>query len=214
MTTIGKRRPVRLSALSCKAEKRASNPVTSPPGTEYFDIVSPPPGDREVVSQVERLSSSETKIAPRLVWIAVWSSGRGSAAGTVASRVMGSATSLCLGADRYPPQWYLYPLRHGDLPRRCAGDSPQARPALPAGERHLDRPVSRRKGQAGAASGRGPLGRRAPAGLRERQHGRVFDGDRRCTGRGGSRFLCGAWIRAVTRLPAARAPDAASRRER
>src|SRR5271166_2521307 len=113
MTTIGKRRPVRLSALSCKAEKRASNPVTSPPGTEYFDIVSPPPGDREVVSQVERLSSSETKIAPRLVWIAVWSSGRGSAAGTVASRVMGSATSLCLGADRYPPPWYLYRYAQG-----------------------------------------------------------------------------------------------------
>ena len=70
------------------------------------------------------------------------------------------------------------------------------------------------KDQAGTASGRGPLGRRAPAGLRERQHGRVFDGDRRCTGRGGSRFLRGAWIRAVAGLAAARAADASSRRER
>src|SRR5271166_3012468 len=141
MTTIGKRRPVRLSALSCKAEKRASNPVTSPPGTEYFDIVSPPPGDREVVSQVERLSSSETKIAPRLVWIAVWSSGRGSAAGTVASRVMGSATSLCLGADRYPPPWYLYPAT--SRPGRTAASratSPLFPPALWLRSRRL--PVS------------------------------------------------------------------------
>ena len=35
----------------------------SPPRTLCLDIVSPAPGDREVISQVERLSSSETKIA-------------------------------------------------------------------------------------------------------------------------------------------------------
>jgi hypothetical protein len=39
-----------------------------------FDIFVPPPGDSDVISQVERLSSNETKIAPRLVWIAFGSS--------------------------------------------------------------------------------------------------------------------------------------------
>jgi len=33
--------------------------------TECFDIFSPPPGDSDVISQVERLSSNEMKIAPR-----------------------------------------------------------------------------------------------------------------------------------------------------
>jgi hypothetical protein len=32
-----------------------------------LDIVSPTPGDREVISHTERLSSSETKIAARSV---------------------------------------------------------------------------------------------------------------------------------------------------
>jgi hypothetical protein len=45
--------------------------VKSPPRTECFDIFSPPPGDSEVISQLERLNSNETKIAPRSVWIAV-----------------------------------------------------------------------------------------------------------------------------------------------
>jgi hypothetical protein len=75
-----------------------------------------------------------------------------------------------------PRRRLLYPLRHGDFPRRCTGGGPQARPTSPTGERNLDRPAGRRKGQAGTASGRGPFGRRAPASLRERQHGRVFDG--------------------------------------
>jgi hypothetical protein len=43
----------------------------SPPRTWCFDIFSPPPGDSDVISQVERLSSSETKIAPRSVRTAV-----------------------------------------------------------------------------------------------------------------------------------------------
>jgi hypothetical protein len=37
-----------------------------------FDIFSPP-GESDVINQVERLSSNETKIAPRLVRIAVGS---------------------------------------------------------------------------------------------------------------------------------------------
>jgi hypothetical protein len=44
---------------------------TSPLGTECFDIFSPLPGDSEVTSQVDRLNSKETKIAPRSVRIAV-----------------------------------------------------------------------------------------------------------------------------------------------
>src|SRR5438034_8762673 len=38
---------------------------SSPPRTTCFDIFSPPPGDSEVISHVDRLSSNETKIAPR-----------------------------------------------------------------------------------------------------------------------------------------------------
>jgi hypothetical protein len=53
----------RLFSLSFK--NRANNPDTSPAGTEYFDIFSPFPGDNDVISQVERLSSNETKIALR-----------------------------------------------------------------------------------------------------------------------------------------------------
>jgi hypothetical protein len=45
--------------------------VTSPALKECFDILSPFPGDSDVISQVERLSSSETKIAPRFVWMAI-----------------------------------------------------------------------------------------------------------------------------------------------
>jgi hypothetical protein len=46
----------------------------SPADTLCFDIFSPPHGDSDVISQVERLSSNETKRAPRLVRIAVGSS--------------------------------------------------------------------------------------------------------------------------------------------
>jgi hypothetical protein len=48
----------------------------SPADTPCFDIFSPPPGEIDVINQVERLSSNETKIAPRLVRIAVGSSKR------------------------------------------------------------------------------------------------------------------------------------------
>src|SRR3954462_3544990 len=53
-------------------------------GTECFDIVSPPPGAREGMTQVERLSSRDTKIALRSVRTAVCSSGRGQRACMVA----------------------------------------------------------------------------------------------------------------------------------
>src|SRR6185295_9676045 len=56
--------------------KRSSSPATSPPRTTCFDIFSPPAGDSDVISHVDRLSSSETKIAPRSVRIAVGASDR------------------------------------------------------------------------------------------------------------------------------------------
>src|SRR3954464_13197596 len=56
----------------------------SPLGTECLDIFSPPPGARDVMTQVERLSSRDTKIALRSVRIAACSSGRGQRARMVA----------------------------------------------------------------------------------------------------------------------------------
>src|SRR3954451_20346005 len=52
--------------------------------TACFDIFSPPPGAREVMTQVERLNSRDTKIALRSVRTAVCSSGRGQRACMVA----------------------------------------------------------------------------------------------------------------------------------
>jgi len=46
----------------------------SPAGTLCFDIFSLPPGNSDVISQVERLSSNETKIAPRLLRMALGAS--------------------------------------------------------------------------------------------------------------------------------------------
>ena len=65
MTTIGKDFPVRAHAFLLSSEKRASSAATSPARTECFDIFSPEPGDNDVISQMERLSSKETKLAAR-----------------------------------------------------------------------------------------------------------------------------------------------------
>ena len=59
-----------------------------------FDIFSPPPGDSDVISQVERLSSNETKIAPRSVRMALGVSGRSALTCMVVSRVGGSNLTL------------------------------------------------------------------------------------------------------------------------
>src|SRR5271166_6219589 len=67
MTTIGKDLPVRSDAFRFNSEKRASSAATSPARTECFDIFSPEPGESDVISQMERLSSKEIKIAARLV---------------------------------------------------------------------------------------------------------------------------------------------------
>src|SRR3984893_11974699 len=99
---IGTTCPVRTCTLSLSAQNRAHSPATSPLRTVCFDIVSPPPGDSDVISQVDRLSSNETKIAPRWVRIAVGAWGRSVIICMVASRVGGSATSLCQSVGRYP----------------------------------------------------------------------------------------------------------------
>src|SRR5271157_4105174 len=104
MTTIGKDFPVRSDAFRFSSETRASSAATSPARTECFDIFSAEPGDSDVISQMERLSSKETKIAARLVWMAVGASGRSATAGMVVSRV--GVRNLTL-----PERWSLPP--HG-----------------------------------------------------------------------------------------------------
>src|SRR6516164_2596673 len=89
-------------AFSLSSKSRLSTPAMSPPGTACLDIFSPAPGDSEVISQVERLSSNDTKIAPRSVRIAADMSGRGMMRCMIVSEVRVEATSLCLGAGRYP----------------------------------------------------------------------------------------------------------------
>ena len=71
MVMIGKSDPVRCFALHLKSENRASNPPMSPAARLYCDIFSPLPGDSDVNTHFERLSSNETKIAPNCVRIAV-----------------------------------------------------------------------------------------------------------------------------------------------
>src|SRR5271167_3423475 len=108
MTTNGKTFPVLARAFSRSRAKRSSSSATSPPRTTCFDIFSPPPGDSEVISHVDRLSSNETKIAPRSVRIAVGASGRSATVCMVASRVGGSNLTLpkCRSPSTSP--WDLF----------------------------------------------------------------------------------------------------------
>src|SRR6266498_2966003 len=99
---IGKSFLIRRRAFSLSSKSRLSKPAMSPPGTACFDIFSPAPGDSDVISQVERLSSNDTKIAPRSMRIAADLSGRGMMLCMIVSEVRVEATSLCLGAGRYP----------------------------------------------------------------------------------------------------------------
>src|SRR5436853_521404 len=61
MDTTANDWPVRPLALSCRTPKRLDKPAVSPADTEYFDIVSPPPGARVVINNVNVLTSRETK---------------------------------------------------------------------------------------------------------------------------------------------------------
>src|SRR6185295_7361474 len=107
MTTNGKTLPVLARAFSRSRAKRSSSPATSPPRTTCFDIFSPPPGDSDVISHVDRLSSNETKIAPRSVRIAVGASGRSATVCMVASRVGGSDITLPSAGRYLPPHGIL-----------------------------------------------------------------------------------------------------------
>src|SRR6476469_9795076 len=105
MTTNGKTFPVLALVFSRSCAKRSSSPATSPPRTTCFDIFSPPAGDSDVISHVDRLSSNETKIAPRSVRIAVGASDRSATVCMVASRVGGS--NLTLSERRLLSPWDL-----------------------------------------------------------------------------------------------------------
>src|SRR3954453_15190071 len=84
MVTTANDWPVRTLALSRRLPKRLNKPSISPADTEYFDIFSPPPGDREVISQVDLLSSKETKIAHKSVRTAIAASGWAARTGAIA----------------------------------------------------------------------------------------------------------------------------------
>src|SRR3954453_22585239 len=101
MTMIGKSRPVRAAALRLSSANRCSSPDTSLAGTECLDIFSPAPGDRDVISQVLRDSSIETKIAPRSVRIAACGDW-GAPLSIFGSSVGASSTSLSRSAGCSP----------------------------------------------------------------------------------------------------------------
>src|SRR5271165_1262240 len=100
METIGKDCPVRANAFCFSSAKSVGSAATSPAGTECFDIFSPEPGDSDVISQTERLSSNETNIAARLTRIAVGAAAGSAAVGMVVSRVGGCNITL-------PELWLL-----------------------------------------------------------------------------------------------------------
>jgi hypothetical protein len=77
----------RANAFCLISEKRTSSTQMSPAGTLCFDILTPPPGDSDVISQVERLSSNEMKIAPRSLRMALGASGRSAIICMAVSRV-------------------------------------------------------------------------------------------------------------------------------
>src|ERR1700732_4022020 len=83
----------------------------SPAGTLYFDLFSPPSGDRYVNSQGERLSSNEMNIAPRSLRIAFGASGRSATVCMVVSRVGGRNLTLPKGRSLSTAPWDLDRLR-------------------------------------------------------------------------------------------------------
>src|ERR1700726_3900494 len=94
MTMIGHNFPVRANAFCLRTEKRVSSVEMAPAATLCFDIFPPPPGDSEVITQVDRLSSIETKIAPRSLRIALGASGRSAITCMLVSRVAPSDPPL------------------------------------------------------------------------------------------------------------------------
>jgi hypothetical protein len=118
MTMTWKDCPVRANAFCLSSDRRASSAAMFPADKPSFDIFSPPPGESDVINQVERLSSNETKIAPRSVL------RNGERVTSVASRLSGFATSVCalaLAAIHSP--W--------DLQRPAPSHIPPHAPRLP-----------------------------------------------------------------------------------
>src|SRR3712207_4634235 len=70
MTTVGKLVPVRACAFARSVLKWFKRPFTSPLSIECLDILSPLPGDSEVITHLPRDSSRETKIAARVTSVA------------------------------------------------------------------------------------------------------------------------------------------------
>src|ERR1019366_840088 len=114
-----------------------------PAGTLCFDIFPPPPGDSEVISQVERLSSKEMKIAPRSVWMALGASGRSAIICMAVSRVGGrnltlperrSLSTSPWDLDALLPALYLRGISAGDfhegLTALLGKDAPNLSPAV------------------------------------------------------------------------------------
>jgi hypothetical protein len=79
------------------------------------DIFSPPPDDSEVISQLERLNSNETKIAPRSVWIAVNGSDLSATTFMVSSAPKWTVAILTLMRNQSPPTTVM-----GSRKGRCA----------------------------------------------------------------------------------------------
>src|SRR6267154_4199575 len=113
MTMTWKDCLVRANAFCLSSDRRASSAAMFQADKPCFDIFSPPPGDSDVISQVERLSSNETKIAPRSVRIAVGASGRSAAICMVASRVGGSNLTLPEYRSLSTSPWDLEALHRG-----------------------------------------------------------------------------------------------------
>src|SRR3977135_3894362 len=120
MTMIGKDSPVRVNALRRRSAKRASSAPTFPAGIPCFDIFSPPPGNRDVISQVERLSSMETNIAPRSLRIAFGASGRSATVCMVVSRVGGRNLTLPERRSLFTSPWDLDQLRRRQRAQKVA----------------------------------------------------------------------------------------------
>src|SRR3954454_23258142 len=110
MAMIGKLAPARACALSRSLAGWSSSPAASPLRTECLDILSPPPGTSEVINQVERDNSRDTKIAARLICTAT-SPGRGPDAGIIASQDWLAAAPYATPAALHRPI--------GSLRERC-----------------------------------------------------------------------------------------------
>src|ERR1700730_8686598 len=90
----------------------------SPAGTLCFDIFSPLPGDNDVISQVERLSSNEMKIAPRSLRMALGASGRSAIICMAVSRVVDRNLTLPERRLLSTSPWDLEASLSDPVPRR------------------------------------------------------------------------------------------------